>query len=101
VIPGPSDHSIDTYGSIRDACQMVTLFFAIATKAGPNLNTDTWVNAVDNYGPIRNMGGGQFASLHKGKYDIADTFRLASFDSSIPPEGNWKALTDLQNIPGS
>jgi branched-chain amino acid transport system substrate-binding protein len=101
VIPGPEGKTIDTYGSVRDACQMLTLFFDIATKAGPNLNTDTWVNAVDNYGPIRNMGGGQFASLHKGKYDIADTFRLASFDSSIPPEGNWKALTDLQNIPGS
>ncbi len=101
VIPGPSDHTIDTYGSIRDACQMLTLFSDIATKAGPTLNNDTWVNAVDSYGPIRNMAGGQYASLHKGKYDIADTFRLASFDSSIPPDGNWKPITDLQNIPGS
>jgi ABC-type branched-subunit amino acid transport system substrate-binding protein len=101
IIPGPEGKTIDTNQAIRDTCQMVTLFYDIATKAGPNLNNDTWVNAVDNYGPIRNMDGGQYASLHKGKYDIDDTFRLSAFDSSIPPQGAWKALTELQNIPGS
>ncbi len=100
VIPGPDGKTIDTNQAIRDVCQLVTLFYDIATKAGPNLNIETWVNAVDNYGPIRNMDGGDFASLHKGKYDIDDTFRLSEFDSSIPPQGAWKPVTELQNIPG-
>jgi ABC-type branched-subunit amino acid transport system substrate-binding protein len=101
IIRGPEGKTIDTNQEIRDTCQMVTLFYDIANKAGQYLNLDTWVNAVDNYGPIRNMDGGQYASLHKGKYDIDDTFRLVSFDSSIPPQGDWKPLTELQNIPGS
>ena len=100
VIPGPDGKTIDTNQAIRDTCQLVTLFYDIATKAGQYLNIETWVNAVDNYGPIRNMDGGQYASLHKGKYDIDDTFRLSSFDSSIPPQGSWKPLTELQNISG-
>ena len=101
VIPAPGGKTLDTNGAIKDACQMVTLFADIAKKAGPNLNNDTWVNAVDNIGAVRNMDGGQFASLHKDKYDIDDTARLSEFDSSLPPYGHWKALTDLQNTPGS
>ncbi len=101
VIPAPGGKTLDTNGAIKDACQMVTLFAEIATKAGPNLNNDTWVNAVDNIGPVHNMDGGQYASLHQGKYDIDDTARLSEFDSSLPPYGHWKALTDLQNTPGS
>ncbi len=101
VIPGPNGKTLDTNGGIKDACQMVTLFADIAKKAGPNLNNDTWVNAVDNIGAVRNMDGGQYASLHKDKYDIDDTVRLSEFDSSLPPYGHWKAITELQNIPGS
>lgn len=101
VIPGPNGKKLDTYGSINDACQLVTLFRDIATRVGPNLNIANWVGTVDAYGPIRNMGGGPYASLRKGHYDIDDSFRLESYDSTIGAKGDWKALTPLQDITGS
>jgi hypothetical protein len=101
VVPGPDGKTLDTYGSINDACQLLSLFRDIGTKVGTYLNIDNWLYTVDHYGPITNRGGGQYASLRAGKYDIDDTFRLESYDSSIPPKGNWKPITDLENISGS
>jgi hypothetical protein len=101
VVPGPGGKTLDTYGSINDACQLVTMFHDIAGKVGQYLNVPNWVRAVEGYGPIRNMGGGPYASLHAGKYDVEDSFRLEAFDSSIPPLGDWRPLTPLDNISGS
>jgi ABC-type branched-subunit amino acid transport system substrate-binding protein len=101
VVPGPDGKTLDTYGSINDACQLVTMFHDIAVRVGKYLNVPNWVHTVDTYGPIRNLGSGQYASLHAGKYDVDDTFRLEAYDSSIPPEGNWRPLTPLQDISGS
>ncbi len=101
VIPIANGKTLDTYGSINDACQLVTMFSDIAKKAGKYLDVPNWVHAVDTYGPIRNMGGGQYASLKTGKYDVNDTFRLEEFDSSLGAKGNWKPLTPLGNISGS
>jgi hypothetical protein len=101
VIPGPNGKTLDTYGSINDACQLVTMFQDIANRVGPNLNVTNWQSTVANYGPIRNMGGGQYASLHTGKWDIDDSFRLVEFDSSIAPKGQWKPLTPIQDVVGS
>lgn len=103
VIPLPGDPTkrLDTYGSISDACQALTLFKEIGDKAGRYLNDSTWANAVNTYGPIRDPGGGQYASLGLNKYDTNDTFRLVAFDSKIGAAGDWKALTPLQNISGS
>jgi ABC-type branched-subunit amino acid transport system substrate-binding protein len=100
VIKGPGGKTIDTYGSINDACQAMTLFHDVATKAGKNLDNTSWVKTVDNYGEIVNRGSGPYSSLHTGKYDIEDNFRLEKFDSSIKPEGNWKAVTPVENITG-
>lgn len=103
VVPGPGGKTLDTYGSINDACQLVTMFADIAKKVGPHLNTDNWVHTVDTFGPIRNLGGGQYASLRTGKYDVNDTFRLEEYDSTLPPagKGNWSPVTPLQDITGS
>lgn len=100
VVQGPNGKKLDTYGSINDACQLVTLFHDVATRVGKNLNIANWVHAVDTYGSIRNMGGGPYASLSKGHYDIDDSFRLESYDSTIGAKGDWKALTPLQGITG-
>jgi len=102
IVPGPDGKTLDTYGSINDACQLVTMFHDITLKMGKYVNVDNWVHTVDTFGEIRNMGGGQYASLHSGKYDVDDTFRLSEYDSSLPPKGkgNWNPLTDLQNING-
>ena len=59
-------------------------------RVGPVLNNENWVRTVDNYGPIRNVGSGPYASLHAGKYDVDDTFRLEQFDPSILPDGQWQ-----------
>ncbi len=100
VIKAPGGKTVDTYGSINDACQAMTMFHDIATKAGKNLSNATWVKAVDNYGEIVNRGSGPYSSLHKGKYDVEDNFRLEEFDSAIKPSGNWKAITPVENITG-
>ena len=101
VVPGPNGKTLDTYGLINDACQVVTLFHDIAARVGKNLNLPNWVHTVDTYGTIRNMGGGVYASLHTGKYDIADSFRLEAFDPSIGAKGDWRALTPLLDVTGS
>jgi hypothetical protein len=100
VIKGPGGKTIDTYGTISDACQAMSMFHDIAAKAGKTLNNATWVKAVDHYGPITNRGSGQFSSLHKGKYDAQDDFLLQKFVSSIKPDGDWKPITPVENING-
>lgn len=100
VVPGPGGKTLDTNGSINDACQALSLFHDIAARVGPNLNNANWVATVNTFGHVDNKGGGQYASLRTGKYDIEDTFRLEAFDSSIPAAGDWRAVTPLENIPG-
>ena len=101
VVPGPNGKTLDTYGGINDSCQLLTMFHDIGVRVGPALNDQNWVRAVDSYGPIRNMGGGPYASLHAGKYDVDDSFRLEQFDPSIPPSGDWRPLTPLEDVSGS
>jgi hypothetical protein len=99
IIPGPNGKRLDTYGNINDACQLLTLFQEIGDKVGKNLNVPNWVHAVNTYGSIRDYGGGQYASLHTGKYDDDDTFRLEKFNSSLGPKGDWQPITPLEDIP--
>jgi ABC-type branched-subunit amino acid transport system substrate-binding protein len=102
VIPykGSTTKTIGTYGTINDACQLLSMFQDIGNKVGKWLNNDNWVNTVNNYGEIVNRGAGQYSSLHTGKYEADDNFRLLAFDSSLPPNGNWKSLTPLENETG-
>ena len=99
IIPGPNGKRLDTYGNINDACQLLTLFQEIGDRVGKNLNVANWVHAVNTYGPIRDYGAGQYASLHTGKYDDDDTYRLEQFNSSLGPKGDWQPLTPLEDIP--
>ncbi len=97
--PNPSGGlPVDTYGSINDACQLTTLFQQIANKVGPYLNVNNWVHAVNTYGPIINRGGGQYASLGLNKYDFDDSFQMATFDPTIPANGDWKPQGQIQNF---
>ena len=100
VTVGGKELTDQTYNTINDACQMVSTFSQIAAKMGQYPNTENWVSVVNSFGPIVNRGGGPYASLRQGKYDDDDTFQLQQFDSSLPPNGNWKALGGLQNISG-
>ncbi len=95
---GGKELTDQTYNTINDACQMISTFAQIAAKMGAYPNADNWVAAVNSFGTIINRGGGPYASLRQGKYDDDDTFQLQQFDSSLPPNGNWKPLGDYQNI---
>jgi len=98
VIPLPNGKTNDLHGLITDACTMVTMFHDIVNRVGPDLNAQNWVHAVDTFGPIRNLGGGPYASLHAGKYDTDDSFRLRVRNSSLPPDGQDVPLTPLEDI---
>jgi hypothetical protein len=99
VIPGPNKHTLDITGSITDACAELTIFKAIGDRVGKYLNDDNWRNAVSNFGKIPVMQS-LYGSIHAGKTDADDTFGLVQFDPSIPPEGDWKYLTKLEDVPG-
>jgi hypothetical protein len=101
TVKGPGGKTLDVYQSINDACQMVSMFHDIAARVGKNLNNANWVNTVDHFGAITNRGSGAFSSLHAGKYDAEDSFRLQAFDSSVEPGGDWHPITPVQNVPGS
>jgi hypothetical protein len=107
--PGPNDvipykgdpkKTVATYAVINDACQLLTMFDDIGTKVGPYLNNENWTSTVDNFGHIDNRGTGPYSSLGTGKYDADDNFMLVQFDSELPPDGNWKAITEMQDVPG-
>jgi hypothetical protein len=92
--PDADGNLIKVYEGIQDRCRELGLFKQIAEKAGANLTNDSWIAAVNGFGPI-DLVGNTFASLKEGKYDAADGFRLGSFDSSIAPNGDYKQLTDI------
>ena len=95
---GGKELTDQTYNTINDACQMVSTFQQIVAKIGQYVNVPNWVATVNSFGPIINRGGGPYASLRQGKYDDDDTFQLQQFDHSLPPNGNWKALGEYQNL---
>jgi branched-chain amino acid transport system substrate-binding protein len=88
------------YGNAEDACSFVTMFQAIATRVGKNLNNANWTTTVNNFGPIAVMNT-DYASIHTGKYDADDTYGLVQFDPSIPPIGDWKHITPTEDVSGS
>jgi ABC-type branched-subunit amino acid transport system substrate-binding protein len=89
---------LDEHGTISDACQLLWTFHDIGARVGQYLNNDNWESTVNTFGKIANRGSGEFATLHTGKYSTDDNWRLQAFDSSIKPEGNWKAISPLENI---
>ena len=89
----------DVFSSINDPCVTLALLKLILDKAGKPLNATNWVDAVNNIGTIHpTQGGNPYASLHTGKYDADDTFRLVAFDSSLGATGDYKPLTAIENI---
>jgi ABC-type branched-subunit amino acid transport system substrate-binding protein len=99
VVPGPRNHTLDITGSITDACAELTMLHDIGERVGKYLNNENWINVVDHFGEIRVMQS-VYGSIHAGKYDADDTFALVAFDSSIPPVGDWRYLTKVENVPG-
>jgi len=98
-VPGPDNHTLDITGSITDACAELTIFKQIGDRVGRYLNNENWRNVVDHFGKIPVMQS-LYGSIHAGKYDASDTFALVAYDSSIPPDGDWKYLTAVEDVSG-
>ncbi len=94
--PGPDGKRVLTWAAVRDFCGELEMFSQIATKAGPNLTNDTWTQAVNNFGEI-SLAAAAFASIHTGKYDADDGFRLVAFDSTTGSKGDFKPVTPIQD----
>ena len=97
----PNGRLDDTYGTINDACQVVSMFHDIAERVGPYLNNTNWINTVNHFGPITNRGSGPYSSLHTGKYAADDNWRLETWDSSLGNTGLSKPVTPLEDITGN
>jgi ABC-type branched-subunit amino acid transport system substrate-binding protein len=100
IIKTPAGKIDDTYGTINDACQTMSMFRDIGQRVGQYLNNTNWVYTVDNFGPITNRGSGPYSSLHTGKYSADDNWRLQQYDPTLGQEGLWKPITPLQDITG-
>jgi hypothetical protein len=93
--PGPDGTRVRVWAAVRDICNELALFSQIAEKAGPNLTNATWRQAADTIGEIHMVD--PYASIHAGKYDATDAFRLVAFDSTYGPKGDFKPLTPIQD----
>jgi hypothetical protein len=99
VVKLPNGQQNNIYGNAEDACSYVTMFADIAGRVGKNLNNANWTAKVNVFGKVRVMNT-DFASLHAGKYDADDTYGLVAFDPKIPPDGDWRHVTPVENVSG-
>jgi ABC-type branched-subunit amino acid transport system substrate-binding protein len=96
--PGPDGKTTRTFEGLEDRCNELSILKQILEKAGPNPTNDSWIATVNSFGPIK-VPTAEISSFGQGKYDAADGFRLSTFDSSIPPSGDFKPESpQLQDV---
>ena len=93
--PGPDGIRVEVWAGVQDICNELGLFEQIADRAGPDLTNDTWRQAADTIGEVQLID--PYASIHAGKYDADDSFRLVVFDSTYGPKGGFKPLTPIED----
>ena len=69
--------------------QVIDLFIRMADKAGPNLTTDTFINAIEKFSMPRDMFGGDELSFSKTKHLGSNRARLSQIVN-----GKWTPVTD-------
>ncbi len=85
----------ETHVGVTDFCGELLMFKVIAERAGGNLTNDSWIAAVNSFGPIK-LVATDYASLCTGKYSADDAARLVSFDSSLGNQGGeWDPITEI------
>lgn len=99
LTPGPDGKTAEIYVAVTDFCDELVMFKTIAEAAGPNLTNDSWVEAVNSFGPIDLVSTG-IASLCEGKYAADDEAHLVAYDSSIGEKGDWASMTELADASG-
>ena len=96
--PGADGKTDRTFEGLEDRCNELSILKQILEKAGPNPTNDSWIAAVNGFGAIK-LPTAEISSFGQGKYDAADGFRLAQFNSSIPPSGDFKPESpELQDV---
>ncbi|MDH3706341.1 MAG: hypothetical protein OES57_09755 [Acidimicrobiia bacterium] len=93
VPDGQPDWLFTLYG----ACRLLTIFELAATAAGPDLTNDSLAVGAASLGRFE-LAGQPFNSLAADKPDAADGLRLGSFDSSIPPAGGLRPVTEYRDL---
>ena len=93
--PGPDGIRVEVWAGVQGICNELALFEQIAERAGPDLTNDTWRQAADTIGAVQLVD--PYASIHAGKYDADDSFRLVTFDSTYGPKGGFKPLTPIED----
>jgi hypothetical protein len=73
------------------------MFRTIADRVGKPLNATNWALTVNHFGPILDTST-IWASLHTGKYDADDTYGLVAYDPTIGKGGDWRRVTQVQNV---
>lgn len=69
--------------------QVIDLFIQIATKTGPNLTTDNFINTLDKFTAPRDMFGADAMSFTKTKHLGSNRARLSQIVN-----GKWTPITD-------
>jgi hypothetical protein len=95
--PGPDGVKSQVYVGIQDRCNELSVLTQVAEKAGANLTNDTWIAAVNDFGAIE-LTTTTIASFEDGKYDADNGFRLAEWNSSLGPDGEFEPITDLLDV---
>ncbi|MEX0663249.1 MAG: ABC transporter substrate-binding protein [Acidimicrobiia bacterium] len=99
VTPDADGRVEEIFTAVEDFCGELVFFKSIAEKAGPKLTNKSWRKAVDRFGPIKLVTTSQ-ASLCKGKYGADDEGRLVKYDPTIGENGDWKPVTEVQDVSG-
>ena len=96
-----SDGKIDdTYGTINDACQTLTMFHDIGERVGQYLNNTNWVYTVDHFGPIDEPGLGPVLVAARGQVLRRRQLAAPGVRLDARPDGLWKPITPLEDITG-
>jgi Periplasmic binding protein len=94
--PGTDGKRTELWITVSDACTDLWMFRDIAEKAGADLTNDSWAEAVEGFGEIT-IPGQEFSSFGPDKYDAEDGFRLVEYDPTIGDDGDWAAITEIEN----
>jgi hypothetical protein len=97
VKPGADGKRALVFAGISNACTDLGLFKELATRAGATLDDASWTKAVNSIGRLAVVGT-PYASLHTGKYDADDGFRLVKFDPTIGNKGDWAPMSQLSDL---
>jgi branched-chain amino acid transport system substrate-binding protein len=69
--------------------QVIDLFIQVAAKAGTNLTTDSFINALEKFNGSRDMFGSDAMSFSKTKHLGSNRARLSQIVN-----GKWTPITD-------